>query len=213
MRVKGFRYGKDHVPFGDDELELLKYECDKCLRLLAFTASSQVHRWQYMSAVDCVVPEKGDEESAKAFTAFVWGMMELNQVALCRYVARKNAKPQLVALIPDIATEGGERFFLVQLPFAEDIRSVVSHMRSGLVDCGGPHCVLISLRVSDSSDFNFANFNINPAFIPNDTQKAVAKDFIKKMNLDEALVDEEGSAPRLSGLHSTRASSVSPSTF
>ena len=138
MRVKGFRYGKDHVPFGEDEMELLKYECDRCLKVLAFTDSSQVCRWQYMSAVDCVAPERGDEESAKAFTAFVWGMMELNQVALCRYVARRNAKPQLVALIPDIAAEGGERFYLVQLPFAED-------MRSGTVEQPTHICAVLSL--------------------------------------------------------------------
>ena len=123
MRVKGFRYGKDHVPFGEDELELLKYECDKCLVLLAFTESENVGRWQYMSAVDCVAPEKGDVENAIAFSALVYAMFELSVVALCRFVARKDARPQLVALIPSIVEHEGVRLHLIQLPFAEDIRS------------------------------------------------------------------------------------------
>ena len=121
MRVKGFRYGKDHVPFSEEEMELLKYECDRCLVVLAFTDEVNVERWQYMSGVDCVASERGDEEGARAFSAFVHATYEMKQVALCRFVARRNARPQLVALIPDIDADT-ECFYLVQLPFAEDIR-------------------------------------------------------------------------------------------
>ena len=135
MRVKGFRYGKEHVPFSDEEMELLKYEADRCLVVLAFTDAANVERWQYMSGVDCVAPEKGgDEQSAVAFSAFVNAVYDLRQVALCRFVARKNARPQLVALIPDIDLNL-ECFYLVQLPFADDIRSAATTPHSPLLSC------------------------------------------------------------------------------
>ena len=163
-KIKAFRYGKEMVPFDEDELALLKYESERCLQVLAFVPTDAIKRYQYMSGVDCVAAQPGDVEAQRALSAFAWSMTEMNRTALCRYVARKNARPMLVALLPDIARpDGCEALLLVQLPFADDMR-----------------------------DFAFPGLDSQPSFVPTDQQKAVARDLVRAMNLQRAGADETG---------------------
>ena len=163
-KIKAFRYGKDTVPFDEDELALLKYESDRCLQVLAFVPSDAIKRYQYMSGVDCVAAQPGDVEAQRALSAVAWSMTEMNRTALARYVARRNARPMLVALLPDIARpDGSEALLLVQLPFADDMR-----------------------------DFAFPGLDSQPSFVPTDQQRAVARDLVRAMDLDKAAADETG---------------------
>ena len=152
------------VPFDEDELALLKYESERCLQVLAFAPADAIKRYQYMSGVDCVAAAPGDVEAQRALSAFAWSMTELRRTALCRYVARKNARPMLVALLPDIArADGSEALLLVQLPFADDMR-----------------------------DFAFPGLDSQPVFVPTDQQRAVARDLVRAMSLDRVSVDASG---------------------
>ena len=163
-KIKAFRYGKDIIPFSEDELALLKYESDRCLQVLAFVPTGAIKRYQYMSGVDCVAAQPGDVEAQRALSAFAWSMTELHRTALARYVARKNARPMLVALLPDIARpDGSEALLLVQLPFADDMR-----------------------------DFAFPGLDSQPSFVPTDQQKAVARDLVRAMNLERVGADDSG---------------------
>lgn len=54
-------------------------------------------------------------------------MVELDQVIVARFVARKNAAPKIVALIPHAPSSGqGENYYAMwsqQLPYEEDVRN------------------------------------------------------------------------------------------
>lgn len=57
-------------------------------------------------------------------------MLERKLMALCSYVARKNAEPVLVALLPqkELEDEGEQLkppgFVMIRLPWAEEIRTL-----------------------------------------------------------------------------------------
>jgi ATP-dependent DNA helicase 2 subunit 2 len=52
-------------------------------------------------------------------------MYELKVVGIARFVARKNAAPKIIALVPKIPNEKHENFYCfygLQIPFEEDLR-------------------------------------------------------------------------------------------
>ena len=150
-----------------DELALLKYESDRCLQVLAFVPTDEVKRYQYMSGIDCVAAAPGDAEAQRALSAFAWSMTEMHRTALARYVARKNARPMLVALLPDIArADGSEALLLVQLPFADDIRDFAFPLVVFIRFDGGPSCIL-SKSSAVSSRLFFFDVPIRLSFIAN----------------------------------------------
>jgi hypothetical protein len=53
-----------------------------------------------MSTVDVVVPEPGNEPAAKALSALIHSLYELDQVGIVRYVSRKDAVPKFGYLFP-----------------------------------------------------------------------------------------------------------------
>lgn len=52
MRIKSFRYGKEQVPFSEEDIEQLKYKSDKGIRVLSFVPQKIVPRQHYMAMVD-----------------------------------------------------------------------------------------------------------------------------------------------------------------
>jgi len=120
MRVKGFHYGHELIAFTDEQILELKPQNEKCLTVLAFLETSKLNRCQFMGVVDCVISAPGDTESGAALSAFIHGLIELDKVALCRYVKRSNDRPLLGVLIPHIGSI--ECLWFNQLPFAEDVR-------------------------------------------------------------------------------------------
>ncbi len=54
-----------------------------------------------MSGVECVMPSKESSiENIKAFNSIVAAMLLSENVAIARYVKRKNSAPKLVVLMP-----------------------------------------------------------------------------------------------------------------
>jgi hypothetical protein len=52
MRVKSFRYGKEQVPFTEEDMEQLKFQTEKGMHILSFMPQKAVPRHHYMSQVD-----------------------------------------------------------------------------------------------------------------------------------------------------------------
>jgi hypothetical protein len=74
-----------------------------------------------MSSIDVMVSTPGDEASGKGLSALIHGLKEMDQVALVRYVPRKNASPQVGILYPVIHSTH-ECLYWAAIPFAEDVR-------------------------------------------------------------------------------------------
>lgn len=152
-RVRGFHYGLELVPFTEDQLIASKPQHEKCMVVLAFVPRAAVKRYQFMAGVDCIVGAPGDLDAGYALSAFIHALEVCQEVALVRCVKRANDRPTLGVLTPHVSASL-ECLWLNQLPFAEDIR-----------------------------DFNFPSIDANPKMVPNDSQRAAARDLINNMDL------------------------------
>lgn len=125
QQVKAYRYGQEKVPFASADVEFFKLQTEKSLKVLGFLDRERLNHAKFMSATDVFIPEPGKPFAAQALAALVDAMIELKQVAIARFVARKNAAPKIVALVPH-APSGGTNYYCLWsqvLPYEEDLRS------------------------------------------------------------------------------------------
>ena len=118
--VKAYFYGKQLVPIEKINEEVLKFNDDRCLKMLGFTDTNKVPRQHYMSGCDVVVPVES-ARNRRAFSALVTAMIETDKVMIAKWVSRKNAAPKLVVLHPHQEPKF-ECLYMNILPTVEDIR-------------------------------------------------------------------------------------------
>jgi ATP-dependent DNA helicase 2 subunit 2 len=123
--VKAYRYGMERVPFSSADVEFFKFQTEKRLQLLGFVDKTQLHWSKCMSGTDVFVAEPGKPNAAQALAALIDGMVDTDSVAVARFVARKNAAPKILALIPHQPTAADKYYALwgQQLPYEEDVRT------------------------------------------------------------------------------------------
>jgi len=80
--------------------ENLKFPTERCLKLLGFVPAKSIPRHYYMSGVDVLIAKDKDLHARKALASLIHALYELERVAICRYISRKNSQPKLVCLIP-----------------------------------------------------------------------------------------------------------------
>ncbi|KAJ8546812.1 hypothetical protein ON010_g11423 [Phytophthora cinnamomi] len=127
QQVKAYRYGAEKVPFASADVEFFKFQTEKSLKVLGFLDKAQVNHAKFAAGTDIFVAEPGKPHAATCFAALIDAMVELDQVIIARFVARKNAAPKIVALIPHAPSIGhGENYYAMwsqQLPYEEDVRN------------------------------------------------------------------------------------------
>jgi len=96
-------------------------ETERCVKLLGFADASQIPRHYFMSGTDILLSKSEYLNDQKALGSLIHALFELEKVAICRYVTRKNSSPKLVCMIPHIDSTY-ECFYVNQLPTSEDIR-------------------------------------------------------------------------------------------
>lgn len=101
-KIKGFYYGKQLVPISRILEESLKFPTERCLKVLGFVPKKNMSRHFFLSGVDIVLPPNQMDSNQQKFNALIDAMIELNEVALVRYVSRANTTPHLAALYPSI---------------------------------------------------------------------------------------------------------------
>lgn len=110
--VKGYQYEKDkYVLVSDDELESIKTEKDRSIRILQFSGLGEIPVIYYDNPY-YVLPEKGSE---KAFGLLWNAMRQVNKVAIGRTVL--GSKQTMLALLPQ---DGG--LLMQTLFYQEEIR-------------------------------------------------------------------------------------------
>lgn len=125
QQVKAYRYGMEKVPFSSADVEFFKFQTEKSLKVLGFLDRSLLNPSKFVGGTDVFIAEPGKPHAATCLAALIDGMKELDQVAIARFVARKNAAPKIMALIPHTPKKGENyyAFWAQQLPFEEDLRS------------------------------------------------------------------------------------------
>ena len=167
--LRAYAYGKDLLTVDDAQAEEFKLASQRELVFLAFLPRSQLSRHWVVAGAEMLLPDPASTPAASALGSLAEALHRQESVALCRYVARKNAAPALVALVPGAPpplqahgtpppppTAAPPTLYLVPLPFAEDMR-----------------------------DFHFPPLPSLP-HQPSQAQQAAADELVRSLSLDTA---------------------------
>lgn len=130
-----FGTGGDYVYFSPQELEKVKQFESKCLRIIGFKPRSMLPPWAAVRKSIFIFPtETGYVGSTRVFSALWKKLIDSKKMAIAWYIARKNAVPQIVAILPSkkqSAEDSGTNYlpaglWLHPLPFVDDLRDLES---------------------------------------------------------------------------------------
>jgi ATP-dependent DNA helicase 2 subunit 1 len=129
---KAYKFGGAQVLFTPDEQKELKNFGPPVLRIIGFKPQSMLPMWAAIKKSTFIYPSEEDYiGSTRVFAALWQKLLKDKKMGVAWYIARKNAAPMLVAIIPsqerlDEVT-GGQvvpaGLWIYPLPFADDIRS------------------------------------------------------------------------------------------
>ena len=98
--------------------EKMKFNAEKCIKLLCFTDASKVCPHMLMKDVDMILPTDADN-SKKGLQSLVQACLLMNKVAIVRYVFRNS--PKFCVLYPHKA-KNYYCFYICEIPTSESIR-------------------------------------------------------------------------------------------
>jgi ATP-dependent DNA helicase 2 subunit 1 len=127
---RAYKFGGETISFSEEELAKIKYFGDPVIRIIGFKPQIMVPLWAQCHQNYFIYPSEEDfVGSTRVFSALHQKMLKDQKVAIVWFIARRNAKPVLAALLPsrEQRTEDGEQImppglWIKQLPFADDIR-------------------------------------------------------------------------------------------
>jgi ATP-dependent DNA helicase 2 subunit 1 len=129
---KAYKFGGEQVLFTKEEQKELKNFGPASLRIIGFKPRSMLPFWASVDKSTFIYPSEEDYVgSTRVFAALWQKLLKDEKMGLAWYVARVNAKPQLVALIPsnerldDVTSHqvSPAGLWIYPLPFADDIRN------------------------------------------------------------------------------------------
>ena len=163
---KGYEYGSSVIPIPKELESLLKFQDERCLKLLGFVEKDKIPRHMGMKNVDVMLPVLDDLNHFKAFSALAKNLISSNKMALARMVIRNNSGPKLMVLVPKVikASEGKYCFYISQLPTNEDLRQFrFSSLRSSTA----PQRNIVRKLISKMNISNEENgLNLNQIIMP-----------------------------------------------
>lgn len=127
---KAFKFGGEQIFFTPEEVLALRHFGDPGIRIIGFKPLSMLPVWANLRPSTFIYPSEDDYVgSTRVFAALHAKLLQDQIMGLAWYVARKNATPQIAAIIP-----GAEKhddigaqilppgLWIIPLPFADDIR-------------------------------------------------------------------------------------------
>ncbi|APA08897.1 hypothetical protein SS1G_02717 [Sclerotinia sclerotiorum 1980 UF-70] len=130
---KAYKFGGAQVLFTPDEQKELKNFGPSGLRIIGFKPQSMLPYWASVHKSTFIYPsENGYVGSTRVFSALWEKLLKDNKMGLGWYIARKDANPAIVAILPSVEKfdpATNQQIFpaglwLYPLPFADDLRSV-----------------------------------------------------------------------------------------
>jgi ATP-dependent DNA helicase 2 subunit 1 len=131
---KAYKFGGDYIYFTPEELANLKNLGAKGIRLIGFKPRSKLPMWASVNKSTFIFPtEELYVGSTRVFSALWQKLLDSDKVGIAWFIARANANPIMVAIIPsrkadDDSLDGPpylpSGLWLVPLPFADDVREV-----------------------------------------------------------------------------------------
>lgn len=128
---KAYKFGGEQIAFTPKEVEELRHFGDPGIRIIGFKPMSMLPIWANLRPSTFIYPSEDDYVgSTRVFAALQKKLLDDDKIGIAWYVARKNAAPQIAAIIP-----GAEKLddlgaqvippglWITPLPFADDIRT------------------------------------------------------------------------------------------
>lgn len=128
---KAYKFGGEQVLFSPEEQAQLKDFGPTGLRIIGFKPQSMLPDWASITKSTFIYPSEADfVGSTRVFTALWQKLLKDKKMGIAWLIARKNSKPQIVAVLPSPETldpSTGQQtvpagLWLYPLPFADDIR-------------------------------------------------------------------------------------------
>ncbi|KAJ3108090.1 X-ray repair cross-complementing protein 5 [Phlyctochytrium planicorne] len=166
--VKAYKYGKDLVPFAEEDQEAMKLHTSKGFSILGFVKSSDIPREYLLNNPMQVIPDPGHPRSKTIFESLALALKFRSKYALVRYVRIDNAAPKLGVLMPHI----GKKIWCawIQIPYKEDIREYAFPSLTPLLENVTPNAIgtstLGSTLVSNGSQARSTQQSNGGASIP-----------------------------------------------
>ncbi|KAK0355099.1 ATP-dependent DNA helicase II subunit 1 [Friedmanniomyces endolithicus] len=128
---RAYKFGGETVSFSDAELAKIKNFGDPVIRIIGFKPLSMLPVWAQPKQNYFIYPSEEDfVGSTRVFSALHQKLLRDQKMAIAWFIARRNANPTLIALIPgrEQRSDGGEQImppglWIKHLPFADDIRA------------------------------------------------------------------------------------------
>jgi ATP-dependent DNA helicase 2 subunit 1 len=131
---KAYKFGGEYIHFKPEEAASLKNLGGKVLRVIGFKPRSLLPMWASVKKSIFIFPsEEHYVGSTRVFSALWQKLLGADKVGIAWFVARENANPILVAIIPSRASSEEESsetpylpagLWLYPLPFADDVRNL-----------------------------------------------------------------------------------------
>ncbi|KAJ3283149.1 X-ray repair cross-complementing protein 5 [Rhizoclosmatium sp. JEL0117] len=119
--IRAYKYGKDLIPFSEEDRDAMKLHTIKGFSMLGFIKSSDVSRELLINDPMQLIPDPAaPSEGKRLFEVLASSLQAKDMYALVRYVRINDASPKLGILVPHI----GKKIWCawIQLPFKEDVR-------------------------------------------------------------------------------------------
>lgn len=142
---KAYKFGGDTVKFTPEELVQIR-QCfgDPIIRIIGFKPLDMLPLWANINKATFIYPSDADFiGSTRVFSALQQKLLKSRKMGVAWFIARRNAAPVITAIIPgeERYDENGEQtmppgLWLVQLPYADDIRKPPEQLRYDLKSTG-----------------------------------------------------------------------------
>lgn len=127
---KAYKFGGEQITFSPDEIASLRHFGDPGIRIIGFKPMSMLPIWANLKPSTFIYPSEDDYVgSTRVFAALHRKLLKDQKMGLAWFVARKNAAPVIVAIVPGdekLSDEGDQLIpaglWLIPLPYADDIR-------------------------------------------------------------------------------------------
>ena len=130
---KGYKFGGEQIIFTTQELSDLRNFGEPVIRVIGFKdiGPQTLPIWANLKAATFIYPSEEDYVcSTRVFSALRRKMLKDGKMATAWFIARKNAAPQIVAIVSAderLDSQGNQKIppgmWLIPLPYADDLRS------------------------------------------------------------------------------------------
>ena len=119
--AKGYEYGRTAVHISESDRNVTTYETSPGLDILGFVDQNQYERCLELGRAALIIASRNNDQASMALSALIHALYELESYAIGRFVSKENKEPKMTILAPNIDSDF-ECLYVVELPFAEDIR-------------------------------------------------------------------------------------------